>query len=112
MRIPRSDASGGPRATPVCAEARALLRATPEGTSNALSVPGGIAMPVITTHDSPEPEPSRQEVIYSGEDRRVGPDRRRAAVPDDRVTTTTLTGGSSVELIGGGVAIVLAIIGL
>jgi len=68
-------------------------------------------MPVIT-HDSTEPQTSEHEVIYSGEDRRIGPDRRRAVVHDEKVTTTALTGGSSVELVGGGVAVVLAIIGL
>lgn len=68
----------------------------------------------VTTHDSPEPDVSRHEVIYSGEERRAGTDRRRTPVPvhEAKLTTATLTGGSSLELIGGGVAVVLAIIGL
>lgn len=68
-------------------------------------------MPLIT-HDSPEPEPARHEVIYSGEDRRIGQDRRRAAGHEEKVTTTALTSGSSLEVIGGAGAVVLAIIGL
>jgi hypothetical protein len=68
-------------------------------------------MPVIT-NDSSQPEPSRHEVIYSGEDRRIGADRRRAAVQDEKLTATTLAGGSSLEVLGGVGAAVLSIIGL
>lgn len=66
----------------------------------------------VTTHDSPEPDVSRHEVIYSGEERRAGTDRRRAPVHEEKLMAATLTGGSSLELIGGGVAVVLAIVGL
>lgn len=69
-------------------------------------------MPELTTHDSPEPVPTRHEVIYSGEDRRIGQDRRRAVVHDEKLTATAMTGGSSLEVIGGAGAVVLAIIGL
>jgi hypothetical protein len=76
-------------------------------------------MPVTTQTPG---EPPRHEVIYNREDRE-GRDERR----DDRLTTgehpaevaheekisaATLAGGSSLELIGGGGAAVLAIIGL
>lgn len=71
-------------------------------------------MPVVT-QDSGETssrQEVRQEVIYNNdEERRSGADRRHAT-HGDTVAAATLTGGSSLELIGGGAAVVLSIIGL
>lgn len=66
----------------------------------------------VTIQGSSETSASQHAGVYGGEERRMGADRRRAIGRDERATTATLTGGSSLELLGGAVAVVLAIIGL
>src|ERR1700759_401038 len=68
-------------------------------------------MSVITT-DCNEPAQSEQPVVQGGEAQQTGSDRQRATVHEAKVTTATLTGGSSLEIIGGGVAMGLCILGL
>jgi hypothetical protein len=65
----------------------------------------------VTTQNTGEPPPG-QHIIYEGGERRTGNDRRGVSTRDERVTAATVTGGSSLEMIGGGAAVVLAIIGL
>jgi hypothetical protein len=82
------------------------------GTRDAPVTHGGFIMPVTT--QTPE-EPPRHEVIYNRDHRddRVTAGEHPAEVAhEDRVSSAALTGSSSVELIGGGAAVVLAIIGL
>jgi hypothetical protein len=59
-------------------------------------------------------ETPRHEVIYEHErdDRMPVEDRRTERAHDEMLSTAALTGGSSLEMIGGGGAVVLAIIGL
>ncbi len=70
-------------------------------------------MPVTTQTPG---EPPRHEVIYNREDRRedrvTTGERPAEAAHEERISAATLAGGSSLELIGGGGAAVLAIIGL
>ena len=70
-------------------------------------------MPVITRDLD---EGTTQQVVYDGDDRRTGMERRRDASgepsKDEKVTVATMTGGAGLEVIGGGAAVVLAIIGL
>ena len=80
------------------------------GTADAPWPPWRYAMPV-TTEDSNATSSPRPETIYSGVERRRVPDGR-AAVHEEKVTTATLTGGSTLELLGGAAAVILAIIGL
>jgi hypothetical protein len=67
-------------------------------------------MPIVT-RESKEQSP-RREVIYEHGERRTGAERRQASDHEQAVTTATLTGGSMLELLGGGAAVVLAILGL
>ncbi|HEX3762275.1 MAG TPA: hypothetical protein VHW23_26420 [Kofleriaceae bacterium] len=69
-------------------------------------------MPVTTQTG----EPPRHEVIYNRDEREVTGEQRadqvHEDVREDKISSATLAGGSSLELIGGGAAVVLAIIGL
>ncbi len=73
-------------------------------------------MPVTIT--GPDQQPPGRATVYdeppserSVERRTVSP-RPEREPHEEKVTTATLTGGSTLELIGGGGAVVLAIIGL
>lgn len=70
-------------------------------------------MPVTTQTPG---EPPRHEVIYNREERRedrpVTGEQRAELEHEERVSSATMVGGSSLELIGGGGALVLSIIGL
>lgn len=73
-------------------------------------------MPVTTQTPG---EPPRHEVIYNREDREGRREDRTATgehpaevAHEEKISAATLAGGSSLELIGGGGAAVLAIIGL
>lgn len=69
-------------------------------------------MPVTTQTPG---EPPRHEVIYNREERREGVttgERPAELAHEEKISAATLAGGSSLELIGGGGAAVLAIIGL
>ena len=64
------------------------------------------------TEDTPM---SQEDVLYHSSDYPGDlkqPERRNASQREERVTLAALTGGSSVELVAGGAAIVLAIVGL
>lgn len=65
------------------------------------------------TENPPTPQ---EDVIYHSTDYPSGDqpqqDRREVADREEKITIATLTGGSSVELVAGGAAVVLAIIGL
>lgn len=65
----------------------------------------------VITHDPGESMP-KHEVVYSSDERKRGEERAPAVSHEERATTAVLTGGTSLELIGGGAAVVLAIIGL
>lgn len=67
-------------------------------------------MPVITR--DVDQGTTQQEVIYGGDERRAGVERRHEPTKDEKVTVATMTGGAGLEVIGGGGAVVLAIIGL
>jgi hypothetical protein len=67
-------------------------------------------MPVITR--DVDQGTTQQEVIYGENERRAGVERRREPSKDEKVTVATMTGGAGLEVIGGGAAVVLAIIGL
>jgi hypothetical protein len=73
-------------------------------------------MPVTTqTPGEPPGEPPRHEVIYNRDnrdDRVTAGDRPAEVAHQEKISSAALTGGSSLELIGGGAAVVLAIIGL
>jgi len=66
---------------------------------------------MATVTNEPRDQVPGQEVVYNGSERRSGAERRRE-VSADRVTTAAITSGSSLELLGGAAAVVLAIIGL
>lgn len=76
-------------------------------------------MPVTTQTPGTSGEPPRHEVLYNREDREGRRDDRMATgehppevAHEEKISAATLAGGSSLELIGGGAAAVLAIIGL
>src|SRR5215468_116334 len=70
-------------------------------------------MPVTTQTPG---EPPRHEVIYNREERRddrlTTGEHPVEVAREEKLSAATLAGGSSLELIGGGAAAVLAIIGL
>jgi hypothetical protein len=70
-------------------------------------------MPVTTQTPG---EPPRREVIYNRDERRedqaVTGEHPAEVAREDKLSTATLAGGASLELIGGGAAAVLAILGL
>ena len=75
-------------------------------------------MPVTTQTPGPPGEPPRHEVIYNREDRegrredRTTGEHPAEVAHEEKISAATLAGGASLELIGGGGAAVLAIIGL
>lgn len=68
-------------------------------------------MPIMT--DAPNEAKPQPEVLYGGEPEAGAAERRSpVARGEEQTTAAVLTGGTSLELVGGGAAVVLAIVGL